>query len=165
LASPTTILVLSRSLGSWPRDRRMFTIHCENIVRAAIRKADPQSPDGEVESLRLTTRIASLFSGATSHLASPRGSSLSNVEGQRRTPQRLRPDMIRRIDDAPKLLNPSGLISEGQAGSTDLRLVAQLPSEGLHDSLPSSRENRSRSPIESIPTEESRVGRSPKRRW
>jgi hypothetical protein len=149
----------------------MFTIHCENIVRATIRKAGPQNSDGEVESLRLTTRIASLFSGASSHLASPRGSSLSNVEGQRRTPQRLRPDMIRRIHDAPKLLNPSGLISEGQAGPTDLRLVtrsdnlAQLPSEGLHDPLPSSRENRSRSPIDSNPSEESRVGRSPKRRW
>lgn len=149
----------------------MFTIHCENIVRAAIRKAKPHNSDeGEVESLRLTTRIASLFTGGSSHLASPRGDSPSNAEGQR-TPQRLRPDMIRRVDDAPKLLNPSGSISEGNAGPTDLRSVigtdhlGQSPSKGLHSSQPpSSRENRSRSPIDSAPSEESRVGRSTKRR-
>jgi hypothetical protein len=144
----------------------MFTIHCENIVRAAIRKAKPRNSDeGEVESLRLSMRIASLFPGGSSHLASPRGDSPSDGEGQR-APQRLRPDMIRRIDHAPKLLNPSGSISEGHAGPTDLRSVigtdnlAQSP----HDSQPpSSRENRSRSPIESVPSEEARVGRSPKR--
>jgi hypothetical protein len=158
-------------VDSCSRDRRMFTIHCENIVRAAISKAKPHDSDeGEVESLRLTTRIASLFTGGSSNLASPRGNSSSNAESQR-TPQRLRPDMIRRVDDVPKLLNPSGSISEGHAGPTDLRSVigtdnlGQSPSEGLHDSQPpSSQENRSRSLIESVSSEESRVGRSPKRR-
>jgi len=32
-------------------------------------------------------------------------------------PPKLRPDMIRRMDDAPKLVNPSGLLSEGHAPS------------------------------------------------
>ncbi|KAH9944580.1 TrkH-domain-containing protein [Amylocystis lapponica] len=34
-------------------------------------------------------------------------------EHNRSQPSRLRPDMIRRMDDAPKLVNPSGWISEG----------------------------------------------------
>lgn len=32
-------------------------------------------------------------------------------------PQKLRPDMIRRMDDTPKLVNPSGWLSEGHASS------------------------------------------------
>jgi len=31
--------------------------------------------------------------------------------------RKLRPDMIRRMDDAPKLVNPSGWLSEGKAPS------------------------------------------------
>lgn len=33
--------------------------------------------------------------------------------------------MIRRVDDLPKLVNPSGSISEGQAGQTDVRSVTE----------------------------------------
>ncbi|KAJ4483537.1 cation transport protein-domain-containing protein [Lentinula aciculospora] len=37
----------------------------------------------------------------------------SSGEKDRKTPKKLRTDMIRRMDDAPKLVNPSGWISEG----------------------------------------------------
>ena len=151
----------------------MFTIHCENIVRAATHKADLQNADGGVELLRANT---SLIRGGPSQPAS-QGSphsnspSISNAELRRRTPRKLRPDMIRRVDDVPKLVNPSGSISEGQAGQTDVRSVtesdnrAQSLSEGLRDSpLPLGNQSESRSPIESIASRESRVGRSPTRR-
>jgi len=152
----------------------MFTIHCEKIVRAATRKANLQNPDGGVELLRANT---SLIRGGPSRSASqgtPRSNSppnVNNAELRRRTPRRLRPDMIRRVDDVPKLVNPSGSISEGQAGPIDVRSVtgsdnwAQSPSEGLRNSpLPLGHESRSRSPIESISSGKCRVGRSPTRR-
>jgi len=151
----------------------MFTIHCKNIVRAATRKANLQNPDGGVELFRANT---SLYRGGPRRSASQGSrsnspSNVSNAELRRRIPRRLRPDMIRRVDDVPKLVNPSGSISEGQAGPTDVRSVTgsdnwvQSPSEGLHNSpLPLGHESRSRSPIESISSRESRVGRSPTRR-
>lgn len=47
-------------------------------------------------------------------------------ERNRATANRLRPEMIRRMNDAPKLINPSGYISEGH--------TPQIPSAGLPDS-------------------------------
>lgn len=41
---------------------------------------------------------------------------------------RLRPDMIRRMDDAPKLINPSGYISEGHTPQVSLNGVSMSPS-------------------------------------
>lgn len=152
----------------------MFTIHCENIVRAATRKANIQNTDGGVEPLRANTSLVRGGPNRSASQGSPRSNSPPNVshaELRRRTPRRLHPDMIRRMDDVPKLVNPSGSISEGQAGPTDVRSVtgsdnwAQSPSEGLHNSpLPLGRESRSRSPIQSVSSGESRVGRSPTRR-
>lgn len=45
----------------------------------------------------------------------------------RSTASRVRPDMIRRMDDAPKLINPSGNISENQDSSRP-RDEQQVPS-------------------------------------
>jgi hypothetical protein len=159
------------------RDRRMFTVHCENIVRAAARKTTPASPEVEgVVPHTLTARIASMFSAGSSQpafLGSPHGSSpsgASNTEGQR-SPRRLRPDMIRRIDDAPRLVNPSGWISEGQAGPTNgVRPTSQSdnrelsPSTALHDpQLHLTQERRSTSSMRSVSPGQSRVGRPLKR--
>jgi hypothetical protein len=171
LTSPTAI---SHPLRRWSRGRRMFTIHCENIVRAANRKANPQHTDGGVELLRANTSLIRGGPNRTASQGSPRSSSppnFINSEIRRRAPRRLRPDMIRRVDDVPKLVNPSGSISEGQAGPTDILSVtgsdnrAQSLSEGLHHSpLPLGHENRSRSPIQSVSSGQPRVGRSPMRR-
>ncbi|KAF8911487.1 cation transport protein-domain-containing protein [Gymnopilus junonius] len=40
-------------------------------------------------------------------------------KGQKNYLRKLRPDMIRRMDDAPKLINPSGWVSEGPAPSRE----------------------------------------------
>jgi hypothetical protein len=149
----------------------MFTVHCENIVRAAAtRKTTPGSPVAEgVLPHTFTTRIASLFGGGSTQLAflgsrhgSTSPSSASNMEGPR-TPRRLRPDMIRRVDDAPKLVNPSGWISEGQAGPTNVHSMDQS------DNWESSTAPRDpQLPLQesgsSVSSGQSRVGRPLKRR-
>jgi len=143
----------------------MFTIHCENIVRAATGKASPD--EGRVEPPGLATRIASLLRGSSSQLASleSRGTRLSDAgspEGQKR----LRPDMIRRVDDAPKLVDPSGSIIEVQAGPTDVRSMTgsdkwtQSPSEGLHSSQPFLGQESNHSPIKPVSSGEFRIGQS-----
>lgn len=157
--------------GRWSRDRYMFTIHCETIVRAATRKATPGSSEAKgVGPRTLSTLIASLFGTGSTQLVhgSPHGSSPtsgSNMDGQR-TPRRLRPDMIRRIDDAPKLVNPSGSIIDSEAGPSNVRTMNQsdnleLPSSTApHDPQhPLAQESRGASPKRSVSSSESRVGR------
>jgi hypothetical protein len=161
----------------WSRDRYMFTIHCETIVRAAARKASPGSSEAEgARPHTLSAFIAPLFGTGSTQLAflgSRHGSSPtsgSNMDGQR-TPRRLRPDMIRRIDDAPKLVNPSGSIIDGLAGPSNVPTMGQ--SDNLKSSLstaphdpqhPLAQESRSASPKRSDSSSESRVGRPMERR-
>jgi len=155
----------------------MFTIHCENIVRAATRKTTLGSPEAEgVGPHTLTKRIASLFSAGSTQLAflgSHHGSSpasASNMVGQR-TPRKLRPDMIRRMDDALKLVNPNGLIIEGQPGPSNVRSMNRSDNSQPSSSTapydpqrPPAQENRSASLTRSVSSGESRVGRPLERR-
>lgn len=163
--------------GPWSRDRYMFTIHCETIVRAGTRKATSGSSEAEgVGPRTLSTHIASLFGSGSTQLALLRSrhgsspSSGSNMHGQG-TPRRLHPDMIRRIDDAPKLVNPSGSIIDGQAGPSKVRTMNQ--SDNLESSSstvprdpphPLAQESRSASLKRSDSSSESRVGRPLERR-
>jgi hypothetical protein len=154
----------------------MFTVHCENIVRAATRKTTPGTPEAEGDVPHtLATRIASMFVSGSTQLALPGSrhgsspSSASNMEGQR-TPRRLRPDMIRRVNDAPKLVDPSGWISEGQAGPTNVRSMLQSDNDNRESTAPHDpqlslvQESRDTSPIRSVSSSQSRVGRPLKRR-
>ena len=155
----------------------MFTIHCQTIVRAATRKATPGSSEAEgAGPHKLSTFIPSLFGTGSTQLAVPgsrHGSSPtsgSNMDGQR-TPRRLRPDMIRRIDDALRLVNPSGSIIDGQAGPSNVRTMKQsdnlesLSSKAPHDlQHPPAQESGSASPKPSVSSSESRVGRPLERR-
>jgi hypothetical protein len=55
--------------------------------------------------------------------------------------RRVRPDMIRRVDDKPKLLNPSGSISEGrmvtvQEGGTPVESVPTRSRSSIRESQP-----------------------------
>ena len=176
LGGKLDIHIVPRSHDLFLRDRRMFTVHCENIVRAATRKTTPASP--EVEGAvphTLSARIASLFGAGSSQppfLGSPHGSSPSSASntGGQRSPRKLRPDMIRRIDDAPRLVNPSGWISEGEARPTNVCSMNQSenrelsPSTASHDpQLPLTQESRSASPIRSVSPGQPRVGRPLKR--
>ncbi len=164
--------------GQWSRDRYMFTIHCENIVRAATHKATSGSPEAEgVGPHELTARIASLFGAGSTHPAffeSRHGSSptsASNMDDQR-TPRRLHPDMIRRIDDALKLVDPSGSIIESQAGPSNARSMNQsdnLSSTALHESHDLqhllAQESGSTSLRRPVSSGESPVGRPLERPW
>ena len=155
----------------------MFTIHCETIVRAATRKAIPGSSEAEgVGPHTLSAFIAPLFGTGSTQLAFPGSrhasspTNGSNMDGQR-TPRRLRPDMIRRIDDALKLVNPSGSIIDGQPGPSNVRSTNQSDnlesssSKAPHDPQhPLAQESRSTSPKRSASSSESRVGRSLERR-
>ena len=120
--------------------------------------------------------IASLFGAGPTQLAflgSRHGSSPtsgSDMDGQK-TPRRLRPDMIRRIDDAPKLVNPSGSIIDGQASPSNVRTMNQSGDlESLSSTAPPdpqrplAQESRSASLKRSVSSSESRVGRSLERR-
>ena len=100
-------------------------VHCENIVRAATRKPVPETPSaGAADAPTLASHITSLFL-ARSNQFTPLGSRenspsrVSHTKGRRRIFRTVHPDMIRRVDDAPKLVDPSGSISEGQAGPAD----------------------------------------------
>ncbi|SRR6266404_6528318 len=87
----------------------MFTIHCEDIVRAATHKAAEQYPD-EAHSLPLVVSRASECNQ----------SETDNGDSQGTHTRKLRPDMIRRVDGVPKLVNPSGSIVEGRADPVDV---------------------------------------------
>jgi hypothetical protein len=153
------------------RDRRMFAVHCENIVRAATRNRVSENPDAEAaEAPTLASRVASLFRASSSQftLLGSRGNSpsrASNIEDRRGNCRRVHPHMIRRVDDAPKLVDPSGWISEGQAGP--INVPSTHPSTAWEPSpstelkarqLALVQESRSPSPILPAP-HESRVGR------
>ncbi|THH13668.1 hypothetical protein EW146_g6584 [Bondarzewia mesenterica] len=113
--------------------RRMFTIRCENIVAAAARRAVPSALDAQVESPKSwRIRMASLFRRGTrlhpidekvgqEDLNAPTNAAppKERKSGASET-RRLRPDMIRRMDDAPKLVNPSGWISESPSKFVDV---------------------------------------------
>ncbi|KAI0302328.1 cation transport protein-domain-containing protein [Multifurca ochricompacta] len=143
------------------RARRMFTIHCENIVRAATRKTVQEtSDDEEVNPLTVASRITSLFRAGANPLAfpvPPHGASSSrgnNSEIQGKPSRRLRTDMIRRVDGAPKLVDPSGWISEGQADSitvperdTPNNCGSSPPAELHNQQLSLVQESRSPSPV------------------
>jgi hypothetical protein len=155
--------------------RRMFALHCENIVRAATRNRIPESQGTEAaDAPTLASRIAALFHTGTNQymLLGSRENSFSrasNIESPRGNFQRVRPHMIRRIDDAPKLVDPSGWISEGQAGP--INVPSMHPSSDW-ESSPSTgpktwqhslvQKSRSLSPTPPA-SHESRVGRSQER--
>src|SRR6266702_592614 len=146
----------------------MFTIRCENIVRAATRKAAPEYLNTDLaEPLALTSRLTSpLHAGANRFTLDP--SEAKSGDSQRNHSRKLHPDMIRRMDGAPKLVNPSGSVIEGQASSVNV--LSPDRSDKLEPSFPSPharqlslvQESRSPSPIPST-SSEFRAGRSPRR--
>lgn len=114
----------------------MFKEQCEDIVRNAARRVATEEPGRPVEvPTPFSTRLANLFR-FRSQLSTIREDESGNVtpttpstKGSRSKggDVRLRPDMIRRIDDAPKLVNPSGWISEGR--SDPLKVIPVEPQE------------------------------------
>ena len=142
----------------------MFTTHCENIVWAATRKAAPEYPNTDLAGPpTLTSRLASqLRANANQFLLDP--SEIKSGDGQTDS-RRLRPDMIRRVDGAPKLVNPSGSLIEGHASSVNVLppdLESSFPSGAHARQPPPVPENRIPSPISST-SSEFHAERSPRR--
>ena len=149
----------------------MFTLHCENIVRAATRKAAPGYPNTDLaEPLTLTSRLASsLRTGANMFPHDPLET--ENGDSQRTHSGKLHPDMIRRLDGAPKLVNPSGSIIEGRTSPVNVHSLD--PPDNLESSYPIGqharqsenpqvKESRIPSPISST-SSEFRLGQSARR--
>jgi hypothetical protein len=142
----------------------MFTTHCENIVRAATRKAAPEYPNTDLaEPLTLTSRLASSLRAGVNRYPLDQ-SEIKSGDNQRNS-RRLHPDMIRRVDGAPKPVNPSGSLIEGQASSVNVLSPDLAPSFStgpLAPQPPPVPESRSPSPISST-SGEFRAGRSARR--
>lgn len=64
-------------------------------------------------------RFIAFFSGKKLKVVDKEKDVKEAKKGQKSALRKLRPDMIRRMDDAPKLLNPSGWVSEGSAPSRE----------------------------------------------
>lgn len=128
----------------------MFTIRCENIVRAATRKTAPEYPNMRTGASRFPRNLSETESGEHS--------------------RKLRPDMIHRVDGTPKLVNPSGSIIEGLADPANV--LSPDPPDSLETSFPSGpharqpppvqESSRTPSPISST-SSEFRVGQSTRR--
>lgn len=121
----------------------MFTIRCENIVRAATRKAAPGYPNTDLaEPLTLTSRLASsLHTGADRFPLN--ASETKSGDTQRKLFRKLHPDMIRRVDGAPKLVNPSGSIIEGAGPAS---VLSPNPRDDLESSFSTSLHGRTPEP-------------------
>lgn len=102
----------------------MFKEQCEDIVRNAARRVAVEEPGQLVEvptsfrtrilNFLLHRRKVSAITEDESGNITPTTASMKGSRSRGGETPRLRPDMIRRIDDAPKLVNPSGWISEGR---------------------------------------------------
>ncbi|KAK7691819.1 hypothetical protein QCA50_005222 [Cerrena zonata] len=92
--------------------RQFFKRKFINIVEAELshRVAEKLNASVEVRALPWWKRIFYVFSGRSLTQHSDYGERSGST-----TPPRVRPDMIRRMDDALKPVNPSGWISEGQS--------------------------------------------------
>jgi hypothetical protein len=114
----------------------MFTIHCENIVRAAASRKAPGYPNTDLaEPLTLTERLASsLRTGADRLPLHP--SETKSGDTQRKHSRTLHPDMIRRMDGAPQLVNPSGSIIEGAGPASVLSPDPQMTWDHLSQRAP-----------------------------
>lgn len=142
----------------------MFTIHCENIVRAAARKAGPGYPNTDLaEPLSLTSRLASsLHTGAERFPLNTSDTKSGDTHSRK-----LHPDMIRRVDGAPKPVNPSGSIIEGAGPAS---VLSRDPRDDLESTSPYARklepppakESRPPSPISSTASD-FRAGQSARR--
>lgn len=84
----------------------------------AARSASKLSRDAESATQPWARRFVSLFSKNTGLSTVTEDAEEEKDESKERSGgviRKLRPDMIRRMDDAPKLVDPSGWISEGQS--------------------------------------------------
>ncbi|TFK74624.1 TrkH-domain-containing protein [Pluteus cervinus] len=94
-----------------------FARKFQHIVTSLAEKKANKDPEGLTTTRTWTNRVASLL-----HPSKGQGTRQENGHSQKEPPKRkgsiikkLSPEMIRRMDDAPKPVNPSGWVSEPQS--------------------------------------------------
>lgn len=107
--------------------RKMFKNKFRHMIEAEIARRVEQKLHApiEVHILPWWKRAARLFIKPSLSTIQESTSSAENGHNDRGRSSRVRPEMIRRMDDAPKLVNPSGVISEGHTP----RLESATPDE------------------------------------
>ena len=102
----------------WPLlfSRRFFAKKFQSMLEAAAaKKTTSMIAEATRDSKQWTNRFLAFFTRRKLSVIDEEKIPRDGTKPP--TPPKLRPDMIRRMDDAPKLVNPSGLLSEGHAPS------------------------------------------------
>lgn len=104
--------------------RHFFKVKFRKMIQAELSRR-VRKRTGAPVNVVVKPWYSKLWTSLTQKFSSSSAQSLPREET---TPTpRLRTEMIRRMDDAPKLVNPSGWISEGQPGNGDEKLPAFKP--------------------------------------
>jgi hypothetical protein len=112
--------IISLMSGTRLCHRYYFAKKFDHIIATemASRAANKLATNGEAIVRPWPKRFRTLFrdrTALTTVIESTEEEKNGNKERRGGVLQKLRPDMIRRMDDAPKLVDPSGWISEGQS--------------------------------------------------
>ncbi|KAF8891820.1 cation transport protein-domain-containing protein [Infundibulicybe gibba] len=145
--------------------RYYFARKFEHIIEAATsRKVGGAVADAEKNSQPWPTRFVTFLRQGRGLSVVAEDSKEGSAESERKGGilRKLRPDMIRRMDDAPKLVNPSGWISEGKAMPARRSSMAQSRHESNRH--PSSSPVFERHPLHTIHSgERPTIGKQPRR--
>ncbi|KIM40298.1 hypothetical protein M413DRAFT_176376 [Hebeloma cylindrosporum] len=99
--------------------RHFFAKKFQSMLEAAAAKrAASIMAEASKENRPWPHRFLAFFTGRKLSVIDEERISRDEPKPSGGAPPKLRPDMIRRMDDAPKLVNPSGLLSERQAPSS-----------------------------------------------
>ncbi|KAJ3511772.1 hypothetical protein NLJ89_g3904 [Agrocybe chaxingu] len=95
-----------------------FAKRFEHIIQAiAAEKAAKMVERAEKENKPWPHRIKAFFTGRSVDVVDEELARTESPNSRSSVIRKLRPDMIRRMDDAPKLINPSGWVTEGRPPS------------------------------------------------
>jgi hypothetical protein len=150
------------SQGTYVCHRHYFAKKFDHIVAAEISaRAAQKLHGGNAESTRTwPQRFTTIFRRRTalSTVVEVTEEEQPRDEDRRGgTIRKLRPDMIRRMDDAPKLVDPNGWISEGQSAPMNrVSTINSNPQLAFADELSTS---PSSSPLDQVPVNDAAVGR------
>lgn len=122
--------------------REIFASKFRHVVEAEIarRVAEKVNAPVEIHLVPWWKRAARILTGpklttipeATNSTESTARDREKDKDRRSAANNRLRPDMIRRMDDAPKLVNPSGYISEGHTPQVSSTGLQHPPDRGAH---------------------------------
>ncbi|PPQ87456.1 hypothetical protein CVT25_008192 [Psilocybe cyanescens] len=107
--------------------RYFFAKKFEGVLEAAAAKKASQIIDNAQKQHKpWPHRFIAFFTGRNLSVEDEEQVEEEARKGDGAAIRKLRPDMIRRMDDAPKLVNPSGWVSEGRAPSVRKRSASNI---------------------------------------